>query len=86
MNDQGDLEGLSALVTGATSGTGSVAAEELGRRGAEVLVHGRNPARGSAVAGAVTAEGGKARFVATDLIDPAQVDPPTARPRPPWRQ
>jgi NAD(P)-dependent dehydrogenase (short-subunit alcohol dehydrogenase family) len=51
MNDQGDLEGLSALVTGATSGIGRAAAEELGRRGAEVVVHGRNPARGSAVAG-----------------------------------
>ena len=74
MNDQRDLEGLSALVTGATSGIGKAAAEELGRRGAEIVVHGRNPVRGSAVAGTITAEGGKARFVAADLTDPAQVD------------
>jgi NAD(P)-dependent dehydrogenase (short-subunit alcohol dehydrogenase family) len=74
MNDQRDLEGLSALVTGATSGIGKAAAEELGRRGAEIVVHGRDAARGSAVAGTITAAGGTARFVAADLTDPAQVD------------
>ena len=74
MNGQRDLEGLSALVTGATSGIGRAAAEELGRRGAEVVVHGRDAGRGSAVAGAVAAAGGRARFVAADLTDPAQVD------------
>jgi NAD(P)-dependent dehydrogenase (short-subunit alcohol dehydrogenase family) len=72
--NQRDLEGISALVTGASSGIGRAAAEELGRHGAEVVVHGRDAARGSAVAGAITAEGGKARFVAADLTDPAQLD------------
>src|SRR5690349_10935163 len=74
MNGQRDLEGLSALVTGATSGIGEAAAEELGRHGAEIVVHGRDAGRGSAVAGTITAEGGKARFVAADLLDPVQVD------------
>jgi NAD(P)-dependent dehydrogenase (short-subunit alcohol dehydrogenase family) len=74
MNDRRDLEGLSALVTGATSGIGEAAAEELGRHGAEIVVHGRDAGRGSAVAGTITAAGGKARFVAADLTDPAQVD------------
>ena len=74
MNDQRDLEGLSALVTGATSGIGKAAAEELGQHGAEIVVHGRDAARGSAVVDMITAEGGKARFVAADLTDPAQVD------------
>src|SRR6202167_3968764 len=74
MNDQRDLEGISALVTGATSGIGKAAAEELGRRGAEIVVHGRDVDRGSAVAGTITAQGGKARFVAADLTDPAQLD------------
>ncbi len=70
MNQQRDLEGISALVTGATSGIGRAAAEELGRHGAEVIVHGRDVARGSAVVDTITAEGGKARFVVADLTDP----------------
>jgi NAD(P)-dependent dehydrogenase (short-subunit alcohol dehydrogenase family) len=74
MNEQRDLEGITALVTGASSGIGRAAAEERGRRGAEVIVHGRNATRGSAVADTITAEGGTARFVAADLSDPAQLD------------
>jgi NAD(P)-dependent dehydrogenase (short-subunit alcohol dehydrogenase family) len=74
MNGQQDLEGLSALVTGATSGIGKAAAEELGRHGAEIVVHGRDPDRGSAVVDTITRQGGKARFVAADLTEPAQVD------------
>jgi short subunit dehydrogenase len=74
MNGERDLEGLSALVTGATSGIGRAAAEELGRRGAEIVVHGRDAGRGAAVASTIAAAGGKARFVAADLTDPAQVD------------
>src|SRR6267378_1205331 len=71
MNGQRDLEGLSALVTGATSGIGKAAAEELARHGAEVIVQGRDAGRGEAVVDAITAEGGKARFVAADLSQPA---------------
>jgi NAD(P)-dependent dehydrogenase (short-subunit alcohol dehydrogenase family) len=48
--------------------------EGLGGDGAEILVHGRDAGRGSVVAGTITAEGGKARFAAADLTDPAQVD------------
>ena len=74
MNEKRDLEGLSALVTGATSGIGRAAAAELGRCGAEVIVHGRDSARGAAVADTITSEGGKARFAAADLSDPARLD------------
>ena len=74
MNERRDLEGLSALVTGATSGIGRAAAHELGRHGAEVVVHGRDAARGAEVVDRITAEGGKARFAAADLSDPAQLD------------
>ena len=59
MNAQRDLEGLRALVTGATSGIGKAVAEELGRQGAEVVVHGRDPARGQAVVDTISREGGK---------------------------
>jgi NAD(P)-dependent dehydrogenase (short-subunit alcohol dehydrogenase family) len=71
MDEQRDLDGLSALVTGATSGIGRAAAEELGRHGAEVIVHGRDAARGRAVVDAITADGGKARFAAADISEPA---------------
>jgi NAD(P)-dependent dehydrogenase (short-subunit alcohol dehydrogenase family) len=74
MSEQRELEGVTALVTGATSGIGQAAAVQLGRRGAAVIVHGRDVARGGAVAGAITAAGGTARFAAADLNDPAQLD------------
>src|SRR5438477_12071238 len=74
MNGERDLEGLTALVTGATSGIGKAVAEEFGRHGAEVIVHGRDNARGKAVVDDITADGGKARFVAADLSNPAELD------------
>src|SRR3984957_19998296 len=74
MNQQRDLEGVAALVTGATSGIGRAAAEELGRHGAEVVVHGRDAARGSVVVDSILGQGGQARFVAADLTAVAQLD------------
>jgi NAD(P)-dependent dehydrogenase (short-subunit alcohol dehydrogenase family) len=74
MNEHGDLDGLGALVTGATSGIGRAVAEHPARAGAELVVHGRDATRGSAVVDKITAAGGKARFVAADLSDPAQLD------------
>src|SRR5215813_11280533 len=74
MSERRELKGVTALVTGATSGIGQAAAMQLGRHGATVIVHGRDAARGGAVAGAITAAGGTARFAAADLNDPAQLD------------
>jgi NAD(P)-dependent dehydrogenase (short-subunit alcohol dehydrogenase family) len=74
MDEQRDLDGLSALVTGATSGLGRATAEQLARQGAEVIVHGRDAARGGAVVDAITADGGKARFVAADISETSGLD------------
>ena len=63
------LEGRTALVTGATSGIGRVVAHHLARQGAEVVLHGRDRARGGALTKEIEAEGGRARFVAADLAD-----------------
>jgi NAD(P)-dependent dehydrogenase (short-subunit alcohol dehydrogenase family) len=70
-NQQRDLQGLKALVTGATSGLGRAIALQLGSEGAEVIVHGRDAARSAETVEAIRAKGGNARFIAADLNDPA---------------
>src|SRR5258708_29667413 len=66
-----NLQDQKALVTGATSGLGRAIAFQLARDGAEVIVHGRDAARGAETVDVITAAGGRARFVAADLSDPA---------------
>jgi NAD(P)-dependent dehydrogenase (short-subunit alcohol dehydrogenase family) len=70
---QEPLEGQRALVTGATSGIGRAVALQLARDGSEVVVHGRDAARGAETVEEITGAGGKASFAAADLGDAADV-------------
>jgi NAD(P)-dependent dehydrogenase (short-subunit alcohol dehydrogenase family) len=66
-----DLSNDTALVTGGTSGIGKATVLALARRGARVLVSGRDRTRGEAVVAAVRAAGGTADFLGADLRDAA---------------
>src|SRR5260370_42682688 len=63
-----------ALVSGATTGMGQAVAVRLAQDGFSVLVHGRDAARGAAVADEIVANGGNARFVAADLTDTEAIE------------
>src|SRR5882724_1509657 len=70
---QHDLDGLKALVTGATSGLGRAIAVQLARNGADVIVHGRDAARGAQTVEEIHSQGGSAHYVGTDLGDAASI-------------
>ncbi|MET7823884.1 SDR family oxidoreductase [Streptomyces sp. NPDC005386] len=61
------LEGMTALVTGATSNIGRAIAEAFAAQGAHVAVSGRSAERGEEVVEGIRARGGRADFVRADL-------------------
>lgn len=61
------LDGKVALVTGAASGIGRAIALRFAQEGAATLLADLNDAAGAAVAEEATKEGGRARFVHTDV-------------------
>ena len=63
-----DLTGKTMLITGATSGIGEATAIAVARRGARVLVVGRDQARGAAVVQELTRVGGTGEFLAANLL------------------
>lgn len=64
------VDGMVALVTGATQGIGRAVAETLARAGAAgLLLTGRDSIRGDAVASRLSEEGVPSVFVAADLAD-----------------
>jgi NAD(P)-dependent dehydrogenase (short-subunit alcohol dehydrogenase family) len=66
-----DLEGKVYVVTGANTGIGRVAAEELARRGGQVFLAGRSEERTAPVVEAIRREtpGARADFLSLDLAD-----------------
>ena len=69
-----DMDGMDALVTGSTSGIGRAAALALGRLGANVIVHGRDPDAGATVVDELETVGSTATFVAADFAEVASVE------------
>lgn len=69
-----ELDGQTALVTGATSGIGRAVALQLASQGATVIVHGRDAARGTQVLEEIELTGGHARFVAADIGSTEGID------------
>lgn len=68
------LHGRRAVVTGGTVGIGRATAVELGHRGAEVIIVGRDQARAEDTVAALQGIGAKASYVLTDLADDDAVD------------
>lgn len=62
-----------ALITGGTSGIGRAVANKLARLGVHALVVGRNAERGEKTITEIRAAGGRADFIASDLVDAASV-------------
>lgn len=68
-----DLDGRTAIVTGASSGLGVTFSETLAGAGARVLLAARRRDRLDEVAGRIEEAGGRAEAIACDVTDPAQV-------------
>lgn len=69
------MHGKVCLVTGATSGIGEVTAEELARRGATVVIAGRNPQRCALVAARIRGRTGNPSvdYLVADLSSQAEI-------------
>jgi NAD(P)-dependent dehydrogenase (short-subunit alcohol dehydrogenase family) len=68
------LKGKVAVITGSTSGIGRAGAIAFAREGASVVISGRHQERGEEVVDLITKQGGKAQFVAADMLVPADIE------------
>ena len=69
-----DCTDQQVLVTGSTSGIGRAAALALGRLGADVVVHGRDPEAGAEVVETLAGLGADATFLAADFASVEAVE------------
>ncbi|NED88871.1 SDR family oxidoreductase [Streptomyces sp. SID11233] len=70
----GTLAGRTAVITGAASGMGAATARLLAAQGVAVALLARRAERLEELAGKITADGGRALVVVTDVTDQASVD------------
>jgi NAD(P)-dependent dehydrogenase (short-subunit alcohol dehydrogenase family) len=66
------LDGKVVLVSGGSQGVGAAVARAAVREGATVAITGRRPGPGEALAAELSAAGGTATFIRTDVADVAQ--------------
>lgn len=69
----GRLDKKIAVITGATSGIGEVTARLFASEAASVILAARSADKGEAIARQITASGGRAQFMQTDVSDPDSV-------------
>ena len=65
--DSGSLNGKVFIVTGATSGMGKAIAQQLGKKGARLILSGRHMERGEEVVEGINEDQGAALFVPGDV-------------------
>ena len=69
-----ELTNKVVVITGASSGIGEATARLLAQRGAQVVLGARRTERLAALANAIIAEGGSARYAALDVTDAVSVE------------
>lgn len=68
------VQGKVAVITGSTSGIGRAGAIAFAQEGASVIISGRSQERGGEVVRLIKKQGGKAHFVAADMLVTADIE------------
>jgi NAD(P)-dependent dehydrogenase (short-subunit alcohol dehydrogenase family) len=82
----GKLDGRVAVITGGSSGLGRAGAFRFAAEGAKVMIGALQPAQGAGVVKEITASGGEAVYLDTDVRHPAEVEALVAAAEDRWGQ